>query len=131
MNTIEIRANALTVPFENFYNLNEGDITRIGLKQVMKLRKGEVVLVRSSNVPENGDHFIIITGGLVHKPHGIRPMTEMVSAPNTKQLLDRYKPDEDGLILFHLCDEAQDAFFRYHKIQYCCGEVTVPETFKL
>lgn len=101
------------------------DVTRIDSKQGMYLQKGEVVLVRSTNVPEYGDHFIVITGAPTLKEHGLRPQDVAISAPKNT-LLDKF-PLQTGLTLLKLNKQAQERFLTFHGIEIVNGEVVFPQ----
>lgn len=101
--------------FEDTHTLREEDLIRITAQQAIYLQKGEVVLVRSENVPEYGDHFIVITGPAVLKPHGLRPQDRAIWAPNTKTFLNQFEP-KLGLIAFQLKKELRDEFLTFHAI---------------
>lgn len=101
--------------FEDKYNLTTEDVTRVDSKQAMYSRKGDVILVRSTNVPEYGDHFIVITGAPVMKEHGLRPQDVAIKARAKYSLLDMYEP-QTGLTLLKLNKKAQEAFLEFHAI---------------
>lgn len=46
---------------------------------------GDVYLIRSEGVSFLGDHYVIITGGLVEKRHGIRPQDVSILIPDEYQ----------------------------------------------
>lgn len=102
--------------FEDLYQLNELDVIRISSKEGMYLQKGDVVLVRSTNVPEYGDHFIVVTGAPEVKEHGLRPKDTAIEAPNTKNFLDSYEM-QTGLILLKLRPTVQKDFLDFHAIK--------------
>lgn len=61
---------------------------------------GDVFLVRSNNVPYLGDHFFMVTGPLVEKPHGLRPQGVSVRASARESAeLDNYQPVNNVIIL--------------------------------
>lgn len=101
--------------FDDHFQFHNEDLIRIDSKQGMYLRPGSVVMVRSENVPEYGDHYIVITGKPVMKQHGLRPADFAIESP-TNKILDKYHLN-NGLILLHLQDEAQAAFHEFHNIQ--------------
>lgn len=111
--------------FEDWYKLNHNDVIRINSKDAMYSQKGDIILVRSENVPEYGDHFIVITGHPVVKEHGLRPQDVALFAPNTKAFLDEYTP-ETGLILLKLNKDAAACFLEFHNIKIESGEVVFP-----
>lgn len=91
-------------------------VERITSQQGMSLQIGEVVLVRSSNVPEYGDHFVVVTGHPIMKEHGMRVQDESIQASeHDSSLLDHY-PTKMGLTLLKLKPEAQKSFLHFHGI---------------
>ncbi len=101
--------------FEDEYKLDAFDVKRITGTDGMYLQPGDVALVRSTNVPEYGDHYIVITGHPVKKEHGIRPQEVAISAPLTSSLLDKYEV-QNGLVLLKLGENAKTAFLQFHGI---------------
>lgn len=97
------------------------------IEAIRTLRPGDVCLVRSQNVAEFGDHYIVITGGLVLKPWGMRPKDIELAAPETKPVLDQFRPSQMGLILLKLTDKATEAFHEFHGISCEGNHVTFPE----
>jgi hypothetical protein len=99
--------------FDDQLSIDILDIKRVDSKSAMYSRVGDVILVRSSNVPEYGDHFIIITGPPVVKPHGLRPQDVAIPAGETaSRLLDKYV-SYNGLVLLRL-ESLREAFLKYH-----------------
>lgn len=107
--------------FEEYYNLT-GDVTRITAQEGMYLRPGDVCLVRSENVPEYGDHYIIVTGPPEEKEHGMRPADIAIPAPYDK-VLRGYK-SRNGLVLLKLSAEAAKDFLRFHSYKLENGKVS-------
>lgn len=103
-----------TFTLEQWSELSSSDVTQISSKDGLGLKTGSVVLVRSLNVPEYGDHFIIITGPPVTKEHGIRPqdISIMASSQHT-EILNKF-PLTMGLTLLKLSDEAAQKFHEFH-----------------
>lgn len=118
------RDNKYTV--EYFAGLEREDVKQIDSKAGLYLRKGEVVLVRSTNVPEYGDHFIVITGHPVVKEHGLRPQDVALEAPNMGEFLDSFEL-KGGLTLLQLNPAKRDQFLRFHGIEIDNGEVVFPQ----
>jgi len=112
--------------FNTSFGLASQDVTRITSRDGMYLRKGDVALVRSTNVPEYGDHYIVITGHPVMKPHGLRVQDRAFDAPDTSKLLDEF-PLQTGLTLLKLNSYATQAFHEFHGITIVNGEVVFPE----
>lgn len=96
-------------PKQYFQQLN----AQQGIEQ---LKIGDVALVRSQNVPDYGDHFIVITGKPVLKEHGLRPQEIATHAPFAKSILDRFEPIM-GLTLLKLSDTVATEFRKFHSIQ--------------
>lgn len=116
--------------FEQWFGLNHDDL--IHLDEAMNLPIGSVVLVRSENVPEYGDHYIVITGHPVLKEHGLRPQDVALQAPHTGHLLDAYtwnknRVEGTGLTLLKLDIRSTRVFHQFHGIRIINGEVTFPK----
>lgn len=119
------RDNKFTV--EHFSGLTRADVKRISAQEGMHLQNGEVVLVRSQNVPEYGDHFIVVTGHPVMKEHGLRVQDEAVLAsPADTALLNNHE-FVTGLILLKLNPDAQARFHEFHGITMNGREVLFPQ----
>ena len=101
---------------DSIYPTREGDVTRINAQQALHSKIGDVILVRSTNVPFYGDHYIIITGRPVMKRHGMRPQDIAIPVGAdgvTHKLLDE-NPPLMGVSLLKLSDEAAERFLSYH-----------------
>lgn len=107
--------------FDDVWEYENQDLIRISSKEAMYLRKGSVILVRSQNIPEYGDHYMIVTGAPIMKNHGLRPQEFSIEAP-TNKVLSKYEPVH-GLILLELQEEAREAFHQFHGISMKDGEV--------
>jgi hypothetical protein len=105
-------------PTQYFTQLN----ARQGIEQ---LQIGDVALVRSENVPEYGDHFIVITGKPVLKEHGLRPQDVAIHAPFASRILNAYQSIM-GLTLLKLNANLKAAFHEFHGIQVQGGKVIFP-----
>lgn len=116
--------------FADTIGLTQADVKRIDAKEGMYLQKGDVVLVRSSNVTEYGDHYIVITGHPIQKEHGFRPQEKAIFAPDGSALLDTYE-EKNGLILLKLLPTAKKAFHKFHDIEMVDGNVIFPSTESL
>lgn len=92
---------------------------------IEQLRIGDVALVRSENVPDYGDHYIVITGNPVMKEHGLRPQDVAIHAPYAARILNQFDPIM-GLILLKLDDAAKKAFYEFHGITVENGEIIFP-----
>jgi hypothetical protein len=92
--------------------LKKEDVKQITALQAMYCKPGEVLLVRSENVRDLGDHFIKITGAPVVKEHGLRPQTETILATNKEcsELLDEFVA-WNGSTLLKLCPESVEIFY--------------------
>jgi hypothetical protein len=112
--------------FEDAFALSEHDVDQADPYQAIYSQLGDVYLVRSANVPEYGDHFIVITGRPVSKPHGIRPKDEAIHAPHTGHILDNFKPI-NGVTLLKLTPTARKAFFSFHEIGVEEGGIIFPQ----
>lgn len=108
------RGNTFTV--EHFRELGADDYKRITSYEGLYLQPGDVALVRSANVPEYGDHFIIITGHPVMKEHGFRPQDHSVIASEKHtELLDSLQMVM-GLTLLKLNKEVAEEFLAFHGV---------------
>lgn len=112
--------------FNDHYGMVSTDVTRITSQQGLYSRIGDVILVRSSNVPEYGDHYIVIVGPNTMKPHGLRPDDKAILAPDGTRLLDNYEM-QGGLILLRLNEDARAAFLKFHGIELMEGKVLFAE----
>lgn len=108
------RGNTFTV--EHFRALVEGDYKRITSYEGLYSQVGDVILVRSSNVPEYGDHFIIITGHPVMKEHGFRPQDRALIASEAHTGLLDSLPLVMGLTLLKLNKEVASEFLEFHGV---------------
>lgn len=113
------RDNGFTVEhFEDKVGLLQCDMERITSDQALNLRNGDVVLVRSSNVADLGDHFIVATGKPILKPWGLRIQEEALpTSPSAiaSKILDKYYPVM-GLVLLKLKERAAKEFLEFHGI---------------
>jgi hypothetical protein len=110
--------------FENVFVL-DGHVEQITAQQCMHLAPGEIALVRSTNVPEYGDHYILITGPIVKKAHGMRP--EEISIPaGPKTILDNYEM-KMGVTILKLDEAAKEAFMRFHDLQIQDKQLVLPK----
>lgn len=115
-----------TFELEEFRPITPEEVTRIDSKQGLYSQVGDVILVRSINVPEYGDHFIIITGHPVMKEHGFRPQERAILAGVEQQhLLNKY-PLKTGLTLLKLDIDVRNEFLEFHGINVEGKTVTFP-----
>lgn len=103
------------------------DVKQITGRDGMYLRKGDVALVRSTNVPEYGDHYIVVTGAPVQKEHGLRVRDIAITAPNAHEVLDAHEMI-NGLTLLKLNNPVD--FLSFHDIKIVEGEVVFPDPLK-
>lgn len=113
--------------FEDYYQLNPLNVIPINTMQGMYLPIGTVALVRSQNVPDYGDHYIVITGGVVQKPHGLRPQEVSIVAPHAGITLDHFV-EFSGVRLLQLDKAATRAFLDFHDIRIADNRVIFPST---
>lgn len=106
-----------------FDDFTEMDLLQLSAQQgIEQLHVGDVALVRSQNVPEYGDHFIVITGKPILKEHGLRPQEVAIYAPNASSVLDEYEPIM-GLTLLKLLPLSKRKFHEFHDIKIVDGKV--------
>lgn len=121
------RDNAFKVQyFTSDVSLKEDEVTRITSREGMFLKPGDVLLVRSSNVPEYGDHFVVVTGPPIMKEHGMRVQDISIEASHKDtEFLNNYEP-ETGLILLKLNNRAKEHFLAFHHIDVINNKVLFP-----
>lgn len=112
--------------FHTEHPLSRADVTQITGEEGRRLQVGDVALVRSKNVPDYGDHYIVITGAPELKPHGLRPADVAIAAPDTAQFLDWHPPLQMGLSLLKLSKDAAATFLWFHGIHVQGKTVTFP-----
>jgi hypothetical protein len=109
-----------TLPHKPGLVVTSDDVTRVTGEQISATyRVGDVYLVRSQNVAFMGPHYVIITGGMVDKPHGRRPQDFAVLVPHDEITpLDGYNAYDptQPLVALRLHDEARRAFYRHYDI---------------
>lgn len=112
--------------FEDVHGLTFKDVLPTTGKDAMYARIGDVLLVRSSNVPYFDDHYIVITGAPVMKEHGLRPQDVAIPAPHAT-ILDFYAESSyNGLTLLKLRDEVAQRFREFHGITLGNGQIIMP-----
>lgn len=105
------------------FTLHRNDVNRIDTQEAQYLQKGDVVLVRSDNLSDLGDHYIVVVGPPVQKPHGIRPETVTMKVEGSHHyLLDEY-PAYNGVIALKLKAGPKEKYLRQHNIQVINGKV--------
>lgn len=112
--------------FEDVHHLSPTELTPYSAQDAFYSRKGDVYLVRSSNVPEYGDHYIVITGAPVMKEHGLRPQDIAIQAPHASSLLSHYNDAYRGLLLLKLNKETAKRFHEFHGITFQADNVVFP-----
>ena len=122
------RDNTFTVHhYTRYLCLDNTEVERISSKDGMYLKPGEVLLVRSTNVPEYGDHFVVVTGPPIMKEHGLRIQDVSIEASaNDSKFLDTLEM-ETGLILLKLIPATRDAFLEHHGITVENNQVSFPK----
>lgn len=111
--------------FDQVHPILPQHVTPNSGKDAMYSKKGDVFIVRSPNVPEYGDHYIVITGAPVMKEHGLRPQDIAIQAEGVATLLDQYQTF-NGLILLKLDKTTTKRFHEFHGITMQDGEVIFP-----
>lgn len=101
--------------FSDNHPIDKNNVSRITGQEALYLPIGSVCLVRSSNVPEYGDHYIIITGPPVLKEHGIRPQDIVIMAPDDTLLNDK-EYEGNQLVILRLNEETTQKFIKFHHI---------------
>jgi len=105
--------------YEDIFGMNKHEIVQqLTAQQGLQLKIGDVALVRSENVPEYGDHYIVITGKPVLKEHGLRPLDVAIYTPHedARKTLDAFTPIM-GLTLLKLNVIAAETFRAFHNIE--------------
>ena len=106
-----------TQPYKPGLQIGDNDLTRVSKQEILEqFQVGDVYLIRSQNVSFLGDHFVVITGGLVDKPHGRRPEDLSILVPHgVTTPLDQYKGNEE-VIALKLNDQARIRFYEHYEI---------------
>lgn len=108
--------------FEDANILTTDSVIQLFGNWFLKLDLGTVLLVRSGNVPDLGDHFIVVTGEPIMKEHGLRPQTLTIKAPNCSSIIDAFTP-ENGSVVLMLKPYTQKLFLNYYDIRLEEGKV--------
>ncbi len=103
--------------FDDIYDLKVSDVKKISTLQGQYLLPGEVLLVRSTSLPELGDHYILVVGKPIKKDHGIRPETITYPAMQNSPLLDVFDNNSEKVILLKLNKEARNCFYLFNNIK--------------
>ena len=84
-------------------NIQLSDFTKISTVDAMYLQKDDIVVVRSKNVPQYGDHLIMVTGPIVKKEHGMRPKSDVYKTGQwITELLDSVSTKDDLIVALKL-----------------------------
>lgn len=110
-----------TIPHRPGFELKEGEYKEVNpqdvLDKVGNKHYGTVYLVRSDNVSFLGVHYVVITGPMVKKIHGIRPQDKTILVPH-----DEVTPLDNDIIhdktvrILELSPEAQDRFCKHYEL---------------
>jgi hypothetical protein len=113
-----------TFDLDLFHGPTNEQVERLTPYEVNYLNIGDVVLVRSANVPDYGDHYVVVTGKPVLKPHGLRPQTVAITAPNMDTFLTNYEGQD--YVALKLADSVREEFLRFHGIKIANNQVILP-----
>lgn len=111
--------------FEDTYKLNEDDFIRITGQDGIYLQEGDVVLVSSSNAPEYGTHYIIVTGPPVMKEHGMRPQDIVIPA-KVDYIKELNRTPVNGLVLLKMRKYLAMGFLEFHQIKMDKDSIILP-----
>lgn len=95
------------------FNVSESALSRVSFDEAMKSNVGDVYLVRSPKVESSKDHYVLISGGLVQKSHGLRPNDIVFPAPKNNPL--RNFPTGE-LVLLKLNGSARESFYQHFNV---------------
>lgn len=100
--------------------LNATDVAQIDTKEAAYLQIGDVALIRSQNIREIGDHFILVVGAPIKTSIGLRPQTlifniENMGAINYHPLLDG-RPYFNGVTILKLKETAKQEFYKQVRV---------------
>jgi len=109
--------------FEDKFYMDVDDVKQLTTFEANYLPIGEVIMVRSANVTEMGDHFAVISGPIENKEHGVRPQTISIAmSPNGINMLDLFEP-KNGVIILKLSSKMRDAFHNFHDARVVGKEI--------
>lgn len=109
--------------FDDVIQIDESDVKRVTTKEALYLPEGEVLMVRSLNVPELGDHYAVIVGPPKVKPHGIKPQVAVIPmSKEHKSMLDKER-EQMGVTAFKLLGTAKKLFHKFYGITVDGGVV--------
>lgn len=111
--------------FDQFNTLTMSDVTRISREECMQSTMGDVILAKSSKVPEYGEHYIVIIGHPVKKGKDMR--SHHVALPaNYNTLLSKFD-DKEEAVLLKLSGAMAEKFRSFHGITVNKKHVTFSE----
>jgi len=109
--------------FEDFFYMDVDDVKQLTTFEALYLPIGEVLMVRSANVPMMGDHFAVVSGPIENKEHGVRPQTiSIATSPNGYSMLDLFH-SKNGAVLLQLKPHARDRFHEFHNAKVVGREI--------
>ncbi|MBP7708304.1 isocyanide synthase family protein [Candidatus Pacearchaeota archaeon] len=110
-----VRSPGTTVGIKrDLADIPEKDVVRSTPEEAMSSPVGTVYLVRSPVLKEKGDHIILINGGLVAKPQGMRPETLEFPIPKNNPLNNL--PSDGSTLLLRLRGDSLERFYRTHNV---------------
>lgn len=110
-----------TIPHRPGFELKEGEYKEVNPQDVLGKVKdkqyGTVYLVRSDNVSFLGVHYVIITGPMTQKLHGMRPQDKTILVPHDEVTpLDNDTIHDKTVRILELSPEAQSRFYKHYEI---------------
>lgn len=109
----------------NIKKFGAEDFRQITKEDAEKLKKGDVILVRSDYKYEKyGDHFAVIVGGKIKKERGVRPNLVVLFISNAyyTSLLDQFIPT-NGAVILKLSARAAEHVMRHYRIHLSEGDL--------
>lgn len=103
--------------FDDHRDMTVSDVTELTTLQAMSLRLSDVILVRSKSLPHLGDHYAIITGHSVMKPHGLRPQMMVFPAMQNSPLLDVFDEPGKNVVILKLSNAATQDFMNFYGLR--------------
>jgi len=103
--------------FDDHRDMTVSDVSEITTLQAMSLRLSDVILVRSKSLPHLGDHYAIITGHSIMKPHGLRPQMMVFPALQNSPLLDVFDEPGKNAIILKLSNSATQDFMNFYGLR--------------
>lgn len=114
--------------FGKVYPLKQKEVSRYFGKELLTLDIGDVVLVRSADLAEYDDHFIVITekSKMIPSYNSIRPEGRAILASQQdSNLLDNYVLRK-GITILKLNNENANIFLSFHNIEVKEDKVIFP-----